>query len=345
MTSSTACVICLDIIETFAYTNCNHPFHLGCIVSWTNVNPTCPLCKAAINRITHRGGQVNPPAPNKANKIQIVEEPVLTCQLCTLECCLSQIEELSPCMMSCGEHIHIACATARAISPSRWSCKDCVDLREHHIQEQVLRSQIDLQCRQRSSARSLKPGYSSPSSGSGGVCFVKVENNDEGTSCDGVDNSSAACWSQGSERKTIRDVIASAASFSQTHRDVWKDYLLAVNRQNEKIVRQPSSSSSSRSSSSSSSNDRKMMVASVSDSVADLVPSLNHCQTGRMFAESVSSVSSASKRSYYCTDIKDASSSGSASAKSSSSVAKRPPTKRPKSNLAAQIMEELNANH
>ena len=41
------CSICLNKINkiTFFKTNCNHNFHLKCIVKWRQINNTCPICR------------------------------------------------------------------------------------------------------------------------------------------------------------------------------------------------------------------------------------------------------------------------------------------------------------
>ncbi|CAM9198853.1 unnamed protein product [Choristocarpus tenellus] len=48
-----SCAICLDNIEERGMLeSCSHPFCLACIVSWSEVTNSCPLCKARFNRIT-----------------------------------------------------------------------------------------------------------------------------------------------------------------------------------------------------------------------------------------------------------------------------------------------------
>lgn len=50
---SIACSICLESIHGFpaSLNKCCHKFCFDCIYSWSNVNPTCPICKASFNRI------------------------------------------------------------------------------------------------------------------------------------------------------------------------------------------------------------------------------------------------------------------------------------------------------
>lgn len=53
------CLICDDTKDGIAYAMpCGHHFCLGCLVRWVDINPTCPLCRAAteVIRFSLRGG-------------------------------------------------------------------------------------------------------------------------------------------------------------------------------------------------------------------------------------------------------------------------------------------------
>jgi Ring finger domain len=45
------CPVCLLSIERGARIDCGHTFHFPCITKWTNLNPTCPLCKQSVTEI------------------------------------------------------------------------------------------------------------------------------------------------------------------------------------------------------------------------------------------------------------------------------------------------------
>ncbi len=56
--SDTQCSICLETVADniadntnrpwACITSCNHKFHTECILEWTNINPSCPLCRVDI---------------------------------------------------------------------------------------------------------------------------------------------------------------------------------------------------------------------------------------------------------------------------------------------------------
>lgn len=48
---SHTCCICLDDIkDDIKFLECLHGFHTNCIDIWSNLNPSCPLCKHAIKQ-------------------------------------------------------------------------------------------------------------------------------------------------------------------------------------------------------------------------------------------------------------------------------------------------------
>ena len=45
------CPICLDVVKSPVLLTCTHRFCATCIDTWSNRNPTCPLCRATIDRV------------------------------------------------------------------------------------------------------------------------------------------------------------------------------------------------------------------------------------------------------------------------------------------------------
>lgn len=51
---ASTCAICLGVVESAAMVSaCFHTYCYVCIVQWSEVNPTCPLCKAPIGSLIH----------------------------------------------------------------------------------------------------------------------------------------------------------------------------------------------------------------------------------------------------------------------------------------------------
>ena len=47
------CSICLDVISNpnnEHVTECNHVFHVGCFLKWTNIRNTCPCCRQPVDK-------------------------------------------------------------------------------------------------------------------------------------------------------------------------------------------------------------------------------------------------------------------------------------------------------
>uniref|UniRef100_A0A8C9MXY0 RING-type domain-containing protein n=1 Tax=Serinus canaria TaxID=9135 RepID=A0A8C9MXY0_SERCA len=80
------CLICQDTPKDVASAlPCHHQFCLGCIIRWTQTNPSCPLCRTLIEtvRFSERGEQdyllfahfISPPAVQRA--LHVVERSVM----------------------------------------------------------------------------------------------------------------------------------------------------------------------------------------------------------------------------------------------------------------------------
>ena len=42
------CPICLDKHSNYIILKCGHKFHKDCIIKWSNMNQTCPICRCII---------------------------------------------------------------------------------------------------------------------------------------------------------------------------------------------------------------------------------------------------------------------------------------------------------
>lgn len=55
------CVICFDLIEQTnkSITKCNHIFHTNCLIKWSNINNSCPMCKKKLFNPSYDVIQIN----------------------------------------------------------------------------------------------------------------------------------------------------------------------------------------------------------------------------------------------------------------------------------------------
>merc|ERR1719295_1104605 len=124
------CAICQeplrqDVASTSA---CSHRFHKDCIMSWTQITNTCPLCKA---RYTHiHSGQLKIKVQSKeqrhtedddANARALAEEP---CQICGS----TDLAELALLCDDCDGCFHTHCVGLDDVPEGAWFCDTCVHL-------------------------------------------------------------------------------------------------------------------------------------------------------------------------------------------------------------------------